>query len=153
MDKSQNDKYKPFFLRHKDLKNCFYDSDFEEIRKTIKHLDDILKAMTLRFERHDTLAIARSVFDYVTQKEMYLHYPHMYYDFRFGDTRICIGKKHFKGKNLYFVNVCGFHPQSHQVLSHVHELGFFASENITDVLEGFSEVVREFILTQLGSLF
>lgn len=148
-----DDKYKPFFLRHKDLKNCFYDSDFEEIRKTVNHLDDILKAMTLRFERHDTLSIAKSVFDYVTQKEMYIHYPHLYYDFRFGDTRICVGKKHFKGKNLYFVNVCGFHPQSGRVLSHVHELGFFASEDINEVLEGFSEVVREFILTKLGSLF
>lgn len=154
MDNFQDkDKYKPFFLRHKDFKNCFYDTDFVEIRKTVKRLDDILKAMTLRYERHDTLTIAKSVFDYVTQKEMYIHYPHMYYDFRFGDTRICVGKKHFKGKNLYFVNVCGFRPQSHQVLSHVHELGFFASESIESVLEGFSEIVREFILTKLGSLF
>ena len=148
-----DDKYKPFFLEHKDFKNIYYDSDFEEVRKTVKHLDDVLKAMNLRFERSKTLTIAKSVFDYVTQKEMYFHYPHMYYDFRFSDTRICIGKKHYKGENLYFVNVCGFSPASSSVLSHSHPLGFYAYSDIERVQEGFCEIVREFILTRLGSLF
>lgn len=153
MDKLQSDKYKPFFLRHDDFKNCYYDEDLTELRKTVKHLDDILKAMNLRFERSKTLTIAKSVFDYVTQKELYIHYPHMYYDFRFCDTRICVGKKRFRGQNLYFVNVCGFSPKSSTVLSHVHELGFYAYPDIERVLDGFSEIVREFILTKLGSLF
>lgn len=146
-------KYTPFLQKHSDFHNIFYDSDFVEIRKTVNHLNDLLKNMTLRFDRKDTLTIAKSVFDYVTQKEMYVHYPHMYFDFRFDDTRICIGKKHIHGKNVYFVSVCGYSPTSSVVLSHASDIGFFANESLETVQSGFCEVVREFILTRLGALF
>ena len=149
----EDDKFKPFFLKHQDFKNCYYDSDFEDIRKTVNHLNDVLKSMTLRYERSKTLTISKSVFDYVTQKELYIHYPHMYYDLRFGDVRICVGKRHFKGKNLYFVNCCGWQPTKKQFMDNSNELGFYPSESIESTLEGFSEIVRDFILTKLGSLF
>lgn len=149
----EEDKYKPFFLRHEDFKNVYYDSDLNDIRKTVKHLDDVLKAMNLRFERSKTLCIAKSVFDYATQRELYIHYPHMYYDLRFGDVRICVGKKRFRGKNLYFVNCCGWHPTSKYFMDNSNELGYFPNESIEFVLSGFSEIVRDFILTKLSALF
>lgn len=148
-----DDKYKPFFLRHEDFKNIYYDTDFDDIRKTVNHLNDVIKAMNLRFERSKTLTISKSVFDYVSQREMYVHYPHMYYDLRFGDVRICVGKKRFKGKNLYFVNCCGWQPTKTEFMQNSSEIGFFPNEDINKVLEGFSEIVRDFILTKLGSLF
>lgn len=149
----EEDKYKPFFLRHEDFKNCYYDTDLTDIRKTVNHLNDVLKAMTLRYERSKTLTIAKSVFDYVTQRELYIHYPHMYYDMRFGDVRICVGKKRFHGKNLYFVNCCGWLPTSKKFMDYSNELGYFPDEDVNKVLEGFAEIVREFILTKLSSLF
>lgn len=149
----EEDNYKPFFLRHEDFKNVYYDSDFEDIRKTVQHLGDVLKAMNLRFERSKTLCIAKSVFDYATQRELYIHYPHMYYDLRFGDVRICVGKKRFHGKNLYFVNCCGWRPNSKHFMDNSNELGYFPNESIEPVLSGFSEIVRDFILTKLSALF
>lgn len=149
----EEDKYKPFFLRHEDFKNIYYDSDLSDLRKTVRHLDDVLKVMNLRFERSKTLTIAKSVFDYVTQKEMYFHYPHMYYDLRFGDVRICVGKKRFRGKNLYFVSCCGWRPVSKHFMDNSNELGYFPDEDVNKVLEGFAEIVRDFILTKLSSLF
>lgn len=147
------DDYKPFFLRHEDFKNIYYDSDLSDLRKTVQHLNDVLKAMNLRFERSKTLTIAKSVFDYVTQKEMYFYYPHMYYDMRFGDVRICVGKKRFHGKNLYFVSCCGWRPVGKHFMDHSNELGYFPDEDVNKVLEGFAEVVKDFILTKLSSLF
>lgn len=152
MEDSKND-FKPYFLKHEDFKNCYYDTDFSELRKTVNHLNEILKAMNLRFERSKTICIAKSVFDYVTQKELYFHYPHMYYDLRFGDVRICVAKKRFKGKNLYFVNCCGWRPVSKHFMNNSNELGYFPNEDVNKVLEGFSEIVRDFILTKLSSLF
>lgn len=148
-----DEKLKPFFLRHEDFKNIYYDSDFDDIRKTVSHLNDVIKAMNLRFERSKSLTISKSVFDYVTQREMYIHYPHMYYDLRFGDVRICVGKKRFKGKNLYFVNCCGWQPTKKEFMQNSSEIGFFPNEDINKVLEGFSEIIRDFILSKLGALF
>lgn len=147
-----DDRFLPFLQKHSDFHNIFYDKDFELIRKKVKELSDVLKNMTLRFDRHETLNIATSVYDYVTQKEMYIHYPHMYYDFRFGDTRICIGKVHKHGALHYFVNVCGFKP-SPILNKYISEYGYGDGDSVESVFSVFCEIIRDFILTKLEALF
>lgn len=149
-----NDKiYKPYFLQHHaDFKNIFYDSDMAEIRSLVKKLNDVIKTMCLRIDRHDTLQIARSVFDYESQKDMYFHYPHMYYDFRCGDTRICIGRKTYKNKDEYFVNCCGFNP-NYRFNKYVSHFGYGSSETLDGVLTLFCEIVNDFVSTHCSALF
>jgi hypothetical protein len=102
--------------------------------------------MSLRFDRHDTLKIANSAFDYLSQKDMYYQYPQMYYDFRCGDTRICIGRKKIRSENHYFVSCDGFKPSSVCKVP-VTEFGFGDYDSIENALTGFYEIVYDFILT------
>lgn len=146
-------KYKPFFLdTHSKFKNIFYDTDFSEIRKHVKELERILKTMDMRQTRSKTLQIAKSVFDYESQQDFYQEYPHIYYDFRFADTRICIACKVYHGKKEYFVNCCGFNPSS-RFAPYVGHFGFGSAESIDGVKTLYCEIIREFILGNLGSLF
>lgn len=145
--------YKPYFLEtHSDFKNIFYDTDMSEIRSSVKRLNDVLKNIELRMSRSETLQIAKSVFDYEEQKEMYIHYPHMYYDFRFGDTRICIGRKKYKSNNEYFVNCCNFTPNG-RFNGSIGHFGYGHSEDIKGVLTLFCDIVNDFLLTRLSALF
>lgn len=145
-------KYTPFLKRHSDFYNIFYDSDFVEVRRLVKELSDVLKVMTLRFDRHDTLQIARSVFDYVSQKEMYHVYPHMYYDCRFGDWRICIGCNREHNKHVYFVSVSGTTVDP-RFNSWISDYGYGSFETIEEAITLFSEIVHDKLSTSLGSLF
>lgn len=145
--------YKPYFLEtHSDFKNIFYDTDFKEIRSSVKHLSDVLKNIELRMSRSESLQISKSVFDYEEQKEFYIHYPHMYYDFRYGDVRICIGRKKYKKNNEYFVNCCGFTPDS-RYNGFIGHFGYGSSDTLNGVLTLFSDIVNDFLLTHLSSLF
>lgn len=145
--------YKPYFLdTHSDFKNIFYDTDFARIRKSVKELSDILKQMELRIDRHDTLQIAKSIFDYESQKDMYYHYPHMYYDFRFGDVRICIGRKKYHNKDEYFVNCCGFTPAS-RFNGNIGHFGYGCADDLESILTLYSDIVNDFLLTHLSALF
>lgn len=145
--------YKPYFLEnHADFKNIFYDTDLAKLRKGIKELNEIVKTMELRINRHDTLQIAKSIFDYESQKNMYYHYPHMYYDFRCGDVRICIARKKYKKDDEYFVNVCGFNPNG-KFNEWIGHYGYGQFESLEDTLGLFYEIIRDFISTHLGSLF
>lgn len=145
-------KYKPFHLKHSQFKNIFYDSDFEEIRRSIKSINDVLKTMELRQVRRDTLQVARSIFDYESQKDYYLSYPHLYYDFRFGDSRICVGCKNYHGQKEYFVNCAGYNPSA-RFNSYIGHFGYGHSDTLEGVLTLFSDIVRDFILTKLEALF
>lgn len=145
--------YKPYFLEtHSDFKKIFYDTDFEKIRKLSKELQDVIKNMDLRQSRSQTLQIAKSVFDYESQQDFYIQYPHMYYDFRFGDTRICIGRKQYKKKDEYFVNCCGYNPPN-EFLKDVGHFGFGSSDTLDGVKTLFCDIIRSFILGQLSALF
>lgn len=145
-------KYAPFLETHSDFQNIFYDKDFEEIRRTVKKLADTMKAIQLRIDRHETLQISRSVFDYVTQKEMYLHNPYMFYDFRCADTRICIGRIYKHGKDNYFVSVCGYTPTT-LCKTKPSEFGWGRADTLEAILNDFYEVIYDFILTYSHRLF
>lgn len=142
----------PFLQTHADFKNVFYDKDFQEVRKAAKKLSDILEAIQIRIDRHETLKIAKSVFDYVTQKEMYLGNPHLFYDFRCADTRICIGRTYKHGKNNYFVSVCGYKPST-VCKTKTSEFGYGQADTLEAILNDFYEVVYDFILTYSKKLF
>lgn len=145
-------KYLPFIQAHSDFKNIFYDEDFATVRRISKELEKVLKEMEKRFERHETLNIARSVFDYATQKEMYTIYPYMYYDFRVADTRICIGCNRKKKDKIYFVSVVGFKPDP-RFNKYISEYGWGAEESIEKALRLFYEIIYDFSSTMLEKLF
>lgn len=145
-------KYTPFLEKHSDFQNVFYDKDLESIRKDVNHLSDTLKAMTLRFQRCNTLQIAKSVFDYVTQREFYAIYPNNYFDFRSGDTRICIGQKHKHGKNNYFVAVYGYKP-SPEFNKEISEFGYGAYEKLGEAKKLFFRMVDDFLLPKREAFF
>ena len=144
-------KYAPFEC-HSSWHNVYYDSDLERIRRLSNDLQNVLNEMTLRFDRHDTLQIAKSVFDYVTQREMYNFYPHMYYDFRFGDSRICIGLSRANNEAHYFVKNVGCVLDS-RFNEYISSFGYGDFDDIESAKTLFSEIVRDFILAHLGELF
>lgn len=145
-------KYTPFLEKHSDFHNIFYDKDLELIRKDVKHLADTLKNMQLRFERHETLQIAKSQFDYVTQKEMYTIYPQMYYDFRFGDTRICIGCNRKNNAKHYFVSCVGY-KASYKFNKDISEFGYGNFEKIEEAQTLMQAIIYDFLQPKLESLF
>lgn len=143
----------PFLKCHSDFHNIYYDEDLVVIRRKVNELHDILKEMYMRFERHESLQIAKSVFDYLSQKDQYAAYPHMYYDFRVGDTRISVACKKSHGKRHYFVNVVGFRPDEFRFNPHISEFGYGDFESVEASLPLFFEIVRDFILPRLSALF
>lgn len=150
---STPDYYKPYFLdTHSKFKNIFYDTDFSEIRKHINAISALLKTMDLRQTRSKTLQIAKSVFDYESQQDFYQQYPHLYYDFRFGDVRICIGCRKYKRDLEYFVNCCGWNPPE-QFSPYVGHFGYGSGKTAEDVFPLFSDIVGDFISTRKSALF
>lgn len=152
MKKFNDSNISPFLASHSDFHNVFYDTDFVKIRKLVKELGDVLKIMTLRFDRHESLKIANSAFDYLTQKAMYYTYPQMYYDFRCADTRICIGRKSVHKEDHYFISCDGFTPSSMCKVK-PSEFGYGDYKAITEALNGFYEIVYDFILAFSHILF
>lgn len=145
-------KYTPFLHRHGDFKNVYYDDDLKNIRSLVKELSDVLKAMTLRYERHDTLQVAKSVFDYVSQKEMYFVYPHLYYDCRFGDWRVCIACYREHKKHRYYVCVSGIIPPA-RFNPYITSLGYGDFESLEEAVTLFSEIIHDLLLPNLEVLF
>lgn len=148
------DFYKPYFLQtHSDFKNIFYDTDMKEIRKLVKQLSDVLKDIELRVTRHETIQIAKSVFDYESQKDLYFQYPHMFYDFRCDDVRICIAKKVYRRHDEYFVNCVGFNPTHERFADTVGHFGYGHSDTLNGVLTLFCDIVNDFLSSRLSALF
>lgn len=142
----------PFLEKHADFQNVFYDTDLEEIRRLSKKLEEVLKSMKLRFDRHETIQIAKSVFDYAAQKELYQQSPQLFYDFRCGDARIAITRKYKNGKQNYFITVLGYRP-SNMCKVKTNEFGWGLAETIDGVLEDFYELIYDFTLNHSNILF
>lgn len=145
-------KYMPFIQRHADFRNIFYDSDFERVRKCAKELLTTLDEISHRLDRHDTLQVARSVFDYVSQKEMYHVYPHLYYDLRFGDWRICIGNNREHRNNVYFVSVSGRQIDS-RFNKYISDYGYGSYETLEEAITLFSDICHVELSSYLSALF
>lgn len=144
-------KYVPFIHRHSDFDNIFYDSDLKLIRKYVKRLSDLLNSMLLRMERRDTLQVAKSVFDYVSQKEMYFTYPHLYYDCRFGDWRICIGCNRAHRGHHYYVSVSGVSVNA-RFNEYISEYGYGDFDSFEKCVDLFAEIVDDILSSKLGRI-
>lgn len=140
---------KPSFLEHKDFKNIFYDYELDTIRRDIKHAMDALKHIETRCARHETVQLAKSTFDYLEQRDAYLRAPHLYYDFRCADIRVCIARV----RNGYYVNVCGFNVSSILRKKYENQFGYGLTETIEEIIPVFADIVREVILEHLHALF
>lgn len=143
---------KPFEFSFGDFKNIYYDKDLETIRRLSKDLENVLKSMLIRFQHHDQMQIAKSVFDYVTQKETYSVFPNLYYDYRLGDCRICIGCSRRNNTRKYYVSVVGttVNPRFN---SYITDLGYGAFDALEEAITLFNDIIHDFTSTRLSSLF
>lgn len=141
-----------FLSRHSDWKNVYYDDDLRALNTQFKKCLDILKAITHRYERHETIQIAKSVFDYVTQKEMSLEYPHTRYCFACGDVKIFVKKLHLHNSRFYTVVSLGWLPHS-RFNEYRNDHGYYLSETLESILTHYVDIVNDFTRTNLGALF
>lgn len=77
-----------FFTHHKDLGNIYFDSDMSALRSCFSKLNDIFTTISKRHARHDTVKVAKSVFDYVSAQDSLLQAPSRFYQFRCGDVYV-----------------------------------------------------------------
>lgn len=129
--------------------NIYFDSDMENLRHEFKRFRDIFDVIEKRWLRHDTIQIAKSVFDYCSQKEDYYKYPHHYYDFRSGDVRICVARC----KNEYYVSCQGWLPNTPYLTSKRTSRGYGAFTSVPDTLPFWFEMVHDYCITQNKELF
>lgn len=88
-------------------KHClFFDSELRVAHKLVKELSDIFKRVYKRFERRETLQITASVARYMELDNEIQHYPHLLYDFKCRDVRICICKI----RGIYHILCLNFRP-------------------------------------------
>lgn len=143
-----------FLSRHSDWKNVYYDEDLRELRKTVKHLKDVMDLMEKRYYRHETIQISKSVFDYVTAKEMSIQYPQQLYNFQVGDYRIAIKRVFLQNrKDSRYTCVClGFVPDW-RFNQYRNEYGYFLEEKLEDCVKCYVDIVHSFTSEYLGALF
>lgn len=143
-----------FLQRHSDWKNVYYDEDFREIRKTVKHLKDVLDVMEKRYIRHETIGIAKSVFDYVTAKQMSIQYPQQMYSCQIGDYRIAIKRVLMPNRkdSRYTILCLGFVP-TYRFNQYRNEYGYFLEDTLEAAVRHYVDIVHDFTSNYLGALF
>lgn len=141
-----------FLSKHSDWKNVYYDDDLRALRSQFKKLQSILDAISKRFERHETIQIAKSVFDYVTSKEMALEYPHTRYCMACGDVKIFIKKIKVKNSRRYCVCCLGYLP-NYRHNQYRNDFGYYDFESLEEAIKPFLDICHEFTSEHLESLF
>ena len=74
----------------------FYDAELKKLRLAFKDADKILKDISKRAERRQTVQISKSLFDYSERSRDFRVVPQKYFDFRLDNYRICLFV--YKGK-------------------------------------------------------
>lgn len=74
----------------------YYDYELVQLRKDFTELYKIFKRIEKRAERRQTVQISKSLFDYYDRKSDLKVCPQKYYDFRYGEYRICLYKFYSK---------------------------------------------------------
>lgn len=143
-----NKMYSPFMQEFESKRrNVYFDEDMEQLKKLFRMMRKVFETMESRWNRHSTLQIAKSVFDYCTQREDYYRFPQHYFDFRSGDTRICIGRE----KHEYFVH-SNYIPSEYVKAHFTNAKGYGSFESPDKAVELFYNIVYDFILARNNSL-
>ena len=82
----------------------YYDYELVQLRKNFLELYKLFKKIEKRAERRQTVQISKSLFDYYDRKTDLKVVPQKYYDFRYGEYRICL----FRYLNKISVLTVGF---------------------------------------------
>lgn len=142
-----------FFDSHTKFNNVYYDEDFHQLKNLFKKVTDLFKQIEARHNRFETVQIAKSVFDYCSKRDLTLQYPQEMYDFRFGDSRICIARrKDEHRKDFYTVTCLGWRP-SFRHNPFMNDYGYYHSETLDGVFSHFVDIVHDFCLEHSGALF
>lgn len=138
----------------KDCKYVYFDSDLRKIQKSVKELSDTLKTITRRFEHKTTITACSSIFNYLERKNALLFQPSLFYDFRHNDVRISIFYQKFVDGWVYTVCSRNYKP-SYKVLKDIVSSGDFYGRFIVidDAIKLYNNIIKEFVLCELGELF
>ena len=144
-----------FFSRHSDMNNIFYDSDIKVLKRNFDEMKRLFDTMFKRYERKETVKIARSVFDYQVREDALNTNPEYFYRFRDDDTVIQV--EHSKDG---FVLVCiGSSFDMHFVLdikrndSRLLPDGSILFDSLRDAVGAYHMVVKSYLVQSLGALF
>lgn len=84
----------------------YYDSELKQLRRSFDEIYKVFKRIEKRASRAQTIQISKSVFDWYSRKADLKVCPQKYYDFRFGEYRICLYVYHSK----FSILCLGFQP-------------------------------------------
>ena len=146
----------PLELKHSDFKYLYFDSDLREVFKISKELADVVKVIQNRFVHKETTHIAKSVFNYVEKKDLLYYQPQLFYDFRFGDIRICIAPDYDAKDRLhhYYIQFHNYKPDFvhnkyfSSLLKKYHygfDGRFYMFDTLDDAIKQFNEFVLDCI--------
>lgn len=149
-------KMNPFAIKHSDFKYLFYDSDMKRIHLIAKELFDLVKNMQNRYVHKESTQIAKSVFNYVERKDMLYTNPQCFYDFRFGDSRICIAPEYCRELSVhhYYLQFHNYKPDflhNRYLASLLKHYDYCADGrfgnfvNLSDAIKEFQEFVNDCI--------
>lgn len=145
-----------FFSRHSDMYNIYYDSDIKKLKRCFDDIKSTFDTMFKRYERRETVKIARSVFDYQVRTDALNTNPEYFYRFRDDDVVIQVERSKKEG----FLLVCvGSSFDMHFVLdikrndSRLLPDGSILFDNLRDAVGGFHMVVKSYLVQSLGALF
>lgn len=82
----------------------YYDYELKALHKAFDSLYKIFKRIEKRADRRQTVQISKSLFDYYDRKSDLKVVPQKYFDFRYGEYRICL----FRYRNKVSVLTVGF---------------------------------------------
>ena len=122
----------------------FYDSELKRLRSAFADADKILKGIAKRAERRQTVQISKSLFDYVESSKELRVAPQKFYDFRFGDVRICP----FVYKSRFSVLVVGYSLDSPETLVRDYQGAgelHYRFDSLDVCLETFRYIVECFV--------
>lgn len=144
-----------FFERHSDMYNIFYDADIKKLKRCFDDVKSTFDIMFKRYERKETVKIARSVFDYQVRQDALNTNPEYFYRFRDDDTVIQVERN-----KAGFLLVCiGSSFNMHFVLdiklddSRLLPDGSILFDNLRDAVGAFHMVVKAYLVQSLGALF
>lgn len=129
-----------------------FDYELNNTYKQIKNIYDVFTRAKKRFERRQTLNLAKSAVEYIQLQKDKEKYPYVLYDFVCDTVRICIC--HYR--SLYHISVVGWQPvlRFGVVRSKTGVPTLYCDfENLDEAAQCFCDVVRDYMRSVFTELF
>lgn len=129
-----------------------FDFELNNIYKQVKNIYEVLTRSKKRFERRETLNLAKSAVEYIQLQHDKDKYPYVLYDFVCDTVRICIC--HYK--DFYHISIIGWNPSL--------QFGLYRSstginslygdyEELDEAAQAFLDCVRDYMREVFRELF